>query len=257
MSNRATSPQARVAQDDGGVAGSRRFPGERPLALSDYVKEEISRAIAEGRLPPGKRVSAQTVAEELSVSHIPVREALRGLEADGHVVWIERRGFFVRELSVADLDDIYRWRQVLEDEAHRIAVTRLEESHFAEMERLHARMDEVAPADWSSFARLNRQLHFIAFRVTGSSRLLSFLENLWDAAARYQSALLRSGGDIPRLQRQHRELIAAFKARDAERVNRLMVAHRKVTVREIRSGLAARVDGQRRVARAGREGRSG
>src|ERR1700742_4265844 len=100
----------------------------RPDGLQDFVVRSLMRAIASGELQPGTRLSPARLAEDLGVSHIPVREALAALEAVGQVKRIPRVGFFVAELSTDDIEDIYHWRQVLEDEAHRLAVPKLEEA---------------------------------------------------------------------------------------------------------------------------------
>ena len=71
--------------------------------------------------------------------------------------------------------------------------------------------------------------------------MMRFITTLWDSSARYQSALLGEGEEVrARLQDQHLALLEAFKQRDAETVNRLMVAHRAVTLDAMRDALATR-----------------
>jgi DNA-binding GntR family transcriptional regulator len=212
-------------------------PGQ-PLTLQDYVTEALSRAILEGRLRPGEKLSPHRLAAELNVSHIPVREALHALESAGHVTRIARRGFFVTRLSLTDVEDIYRWRSVLESEAHRVGVPRLEQSDFVKMKALNEKMARaVERKDRDAFVEANREFHFIPFHRAGSERLLRFLMILWDSAIRYQSVLVRTGGDMRLLQKQHDSLLRAFIARNPERVNRLSIEHRAVTLRVMRAAL--------------------
>jgi DNA-binding GntR family transcriptional regulator len=208
---------------------------ELPEGLQDFVTRRLVQAIVTGSLAPGEKVSPTKLAGELGVSHIPVREALAALEAAGHVKRVPRVGFFIAELSPDYIEDVYHWRQILEDEAHRIAVPRLKESDFDRMRKIN---DSIAPEGEprdSFFIGLNREFHFVAFERAGSEILLRFLNNLWDSAARYQSAML-AYVTVPRsrLRDEHNGLIEAFEARDINLVNARMAEHRYGTLRSIR-----------------------
>ena len=111
--------------------------GERPEGLQDFAGRQILRAIFSGELGPGDKLSPTKLAEELQVSHIPVREALSGLAASGQVVRIPRVGFFVAELSLDYIEDVYHWRRVLEEEAHRVVVRKLREPELSRMRDLN------------------------------------------------------------------------------------------------------------------------
>ncbi len=207
----------------------------RPDGLQDFVARHLAMSIASGELPSGTRLSPAKLAEELGVSHIPVREALVALEAVGQVKRIPRVGFFVAELSLDDIEDIYHWRQVLEDEAHRMAVPKLEKADLARMRQLN---DSIRAAvddrDTPAFVELNRAFHFVPFERAGSAHLMRFISSLWDAAERYQNTMAFI--KVPRnlLQEQHDSLMEAFEARDVGAVNGVMARHRLVTLEAIR-----------------------
>jgi DNA-binding GntR family transcriptional regulator len=168
------------------------------------------------------------LAEQLGVSHIPVREALAALEALGHVTRVARVGFFVAELSLEDIEDIYHWRELLEDEAHRLAMPRLTDDDLETMRDVNDRMLAAAREHTTQFLGLNRQFHFIPFERAGSRHLLRFLTHLWDAAARYEHAI--AFVELPKslLQEHHSGLLAAFAARDLQAANDMMRQHRAV-----------------------------
>jgi DNA-binding GntR family transcriptional regulator len=197
--------------------------GDRPEAMQDYAARHIERAILTGALRPGAKLSPSALAQELRMSHIPVREALAALEASGHVVREPRRGFFVADLSRQDMEDVYRWRAVLEDEAHRLAVPHLTRADLARMRKVDRELARTAPFS-PRYLDLNREFHFVVFDRAESENLLRFLNHLWDAAMRYQSVM--SGRDLPALRHHHHGLIEAYAARDVERVNALMAEHR-------------------------------
>ena len=206
---------------------------ERPEGLQDFVSRRLVRAIISGELPPGERLSPARHAAELGVSHIPVREALAALEAVGHVSRVPRVGFFVAELSSEDIGDIYNLRELLEDEAHRLAMPRLRDEDLDRMRELHKEMLSAVKERTTRFVSLNREFHFIPFERAGSRHLLRFLAQLWDAAARYQNAM--AFVKVPRslLQEQHNAILEAFEARDPDAVNALMREHRGVTRKQI------------------------
>lgn len=205
-----------------------------PEGLQDFVSRRLVKAIVSGELPAGTRLSPARLAEDLGVSHIPVREALAALEAIGHVRRIPRVGFFVAELSTDDIEDIYHWRQVLEDEAHRIVVPRLTDQDLARMREINTAMLKAASERSDQFVSLNREFHFVPFELVGSEHLLRFLRHLWDAAARYQGAMAYVRVPRSTLQDHHNGLMEAFEARDVEGVNRWMAKHRTVTLEAMR-----------------------
>jgi DNA-binding GntR family transcriptional regulator len=207
--------------------------GNRPEGLQDFASRQIVRAILTGAFGPGEKLSPTKLADELRISHIPVREALASLESSGHVVRVPRVGFFVAELSWDYIEDVYHWRQVLEDEAHRMAMPKLDDGDIARMRKLNQASTRTTKYS-EKYLNTNREFHFVAFERAGSEALLNFLNRLWDASSRYQNVM--SAVAVPRslLRHQHDGLIEAFEARDVELVNARMAEHRGVTLTAIR-----------------------
>jgi DNA-binding GntR family transcriptional regulator len=85
------------------------------------MRERISR----GELRPGEQILQETLASELGLSVVPLREALKTLEAEGQVVYAPHRGYFVARLDMAELTEAYRIRELLEDEAVRRGMPQL------------------------------------------------------------------------------------------------------------------------------------
>jgi DNA-binding GntR family transcriptional regulator len=204
--------------------------GDKSFGLPDVVTRRLNRAITTGALPPGARLSPARLAEDLGVSHIPVREALAALGAAGQVTRIPGVGCFVTELSTQDIEDVFHWRRVLEDEAHRLSVPRLGEADLACMREHDAGM---RTGDLTAFLECQRALHFVPFRRVGSEYLVRFLTHLWDVAARFQTS---PGYErVPTLLAEHQEpLLAAFEARDVAAVNAIMATQRELTLDAVR-----------------------
>ena len=91
----------------------------------------LRRALVSGELAPGEQVRQESLAERFGVSRVPLREALKILEGEGRVVYLPHRGYFVAELSLDDLLEVYRMRELLEAEAVMVAVPRLGASDLA------------------------------------------------------------------------------------------------------------------------------
>lgn len=204
-----------------------------PEGIQEFVSRRLAESIIAGTLAAGDRLSPTKLGAELGVSHIPVREALAGLEADGYVRRVPRVGFFVADLSVEHIEDVYRWRAVLEDEAHRIAVPKLRPADLARMRQIDSKINRAGETQGKRLLDLNRQFHFVAFERAESETLLRFLNHLWDSAARYQNMMDRTR---PRglLRQHHDSLIQAFEAKDIDAISAHMAEHRALTLDAIR-----------------------
>jgi DNA-binding GntR family transcriptional regulator len=198
-----------------------------PDSLPEYAVEAIRNDLLTGRLRPGERLTANAIASRLGISHIPVREAFRFLEAQGHVTRDGRRGARVVPTSQEEAKDIYLTRAALEAEANALGVPRLTPADDALLVSLIAQMEEAAAAgDLRAYRSHNRNFHFIAFERSDRPWLVRFLRNLWDAAARYQAPLFVGTAWQTKHPAHHRALLDALLDRDVDTVNRLMGQHR-------------------------------
>jgi DNA-binding GntR family transcriptional regulator len=206
------------------VPFSQEHRQDQPEALLSYIEKRIKQAVVSGELKPGAKLSPNTIATDLGVSHIPVREALTSLAASGYLEHRPRVGFFVRVLTADDLADVYHWREILEREAFMMAIPQLTDDDIDEMRRLCRQMRRpIAPGLWSEFLDLNRQFHFVAFRRAASDQLLRFLSYLWDSAESYS---LSGMGNVEKAQQDHEQMIDLFEARDVEGIIEAMTRHR-------------------------------
>jgi DNA-binding GntR family transcriptional regulator len=195
----------------------------------------IREDLIEGRLVPGQRITTEGLAQNLQISHVPVREALRYLEAEGHLERGARSRVIVAPVTAEEAVEIYRLREILETEVHREAVPKMTDADVADLERHYADMEAaVASGDTARFARANRSFHFVPFERSGMKWMIRFLNIVWDAAARYQTSLFRETGWERDLQRHHKLILEAMRLRDFHAVNQLMNEHRRVTVEAAR-----------------------
>lgn len=198
----------------------------------DLIRASVRKAIVTGQIPAGTRLGQTELAQQLGFSTTPVREALRGLAAEGLIQLDAHRGAVVNHLSREELEDVYWLRCLLEPEALRRAVSRITEEdleHAAAVEE--AMRQEQYPDRWID---LNAEFHRTFVGAAASKRLSQILDTLQDSFAMYimsSHALDDHRRDDAELQ--HQELLNAMRARDGERAVAVMLEHLGETLEHI------------------------
>jgi DNA-binding GntR family transcriptional regulator len=185
-------------------------------------------AIVAGDLRPGDRVGQEDIAEQIGVSVAPVREALRVLEQEGQVTYRPRRGYFVTELHVDDLVEIYALRQLLEERAARHALPTLDDDDLSRI-ALAAR-DCVAAAETADVAtelEANRRFHFAILEAPGQPHTIRMIRLLWDSTEAYRALYYNSPAERAASLDAHERILAALRARDADALVAELDAHRE------------------------------
>jgi DNA-binding GntR family transcriptional regulator len=215
-------------------------PVAPPLTKAEYAHSELRRRILDGELPPGTRILLRPAAEELGLSMIPIREAIRMLENDGLVETASHRGATVTEISpavIVQTISIRMWLEVLalqEATAHHTAET-LE----------HARTlldgaDRAAQAgDALRYSRANRDFHE-ALEAPAPTRIRALVGEVWDQlweARRRMSLFILLPERIDVAQAEHRELLEEVGRKDPRAAGAVMERHRDSTLAAWRNAL--------------------
>lgn len=198
---------------------------ERPKTAQEAVLVEIRQQLLDGRLRGGAAIRPDAVGAELGVSAVPVREALRILEGEGHVRYRPHRGYIVTELDVDDLTEIYRIRELLETEAVREAMPRLTASDLETLRSLVTEMEAVED-DVTALQEVNRRFHFTLFEAANMPQLVRVLRILWDSSDRYRSQYLSSPENRRLVGSQHHAIMIAIEAGDVEKLINEKTRHR-------------------------------
>jgi DNA-binding GntR family transcriptional regulator len=204
------------------------------------VLTELRGRISDGSCRPGSKLVAEQIGAELGVSRVPVREALKVLEGEGQVVYEPHRGYYVAELSWADLEELYRLRELLEEEAIRASVPRLSS---AALDRI---ADDVADADrasaageLSAYAQANRRFHLDLFAASERPLLLRTIRQLWDASDAYRAIYANDRAHRDAAAAAHRRILSALVVGDVERAVEAQAAHRAHALEALRGVLAS------------------
>jgi DNA-binding GntR family transcriptional regulator len=198
--------------------------GPIPAHLARSVIEETLRsAILDGRIPCGTALRQQDLADLFGVSRMPVREALRQLEAQALLTVVAHKGAVVAALVQGDATETYELRILLESEALRRSIPLLETADF----ELAARyIDELETEhNYTEIGRLNRLFHMALYNKAPNRRLLRLVEDGLNEEERFLRFNLEAMGLGKLSQEDHRDLLRAVEDRDIERSVKLLEHH--------------------------------
>ena len=169
------------------------------------------------------------LARDLQVSTTPVREALRDLATEGLIQLDAHRGATVQQLSFEEIQEIQHLCSLLEPRALAIAVRTITDEQLDRAEDLVAAMEQEC--DIGLWADLNRRFHATLVESLSGSRLHSMLKGLRDAAAPYVGLSLHApDNQLHDANSDHRELLDAVRAGDAERAADVSRHHAELTM---------------------------
>lgn len=207
--------------------------------VGESVAAALRQAIVERELRPGDRLRQEEIARRFGVSVIPVREALRVLEGEGQVTYRPRQGYVVSELDLGALQEVYRLRELLEDEAVRVGVPRLDDERV-DVAAGAFDMADAALAEGAIPAAMaaNRRAHFTVFDGAGMPILVRHIRMLWDSTEAYRGLYYADAATSARVAAEHRAIVSALRARDADRVADLLRGHRRRALDALEAALA-------------------
>ena len=191
----------------------------------DIIKAEI----ISRRFRPGHRLVESDLTVLCDVSRTPVREALRRLVSEGLAEFSPNHGAQVADMAGEDLDALYELRTLIEGYAARRAATRITLAQIAELEMLADRMEELSAQQTvvPEEASANSRFHRIIIDAAKSSRLVSVSNLVVEAPLVLRTIEHYTPEERARSMQHHRELIAAFRARDSQWAEAVMISHIK------------------------------
>jgi DNA-binding GntR family transcriptional regulator len=212
-------------------------PGPRPLnhaTLAEQVYQHLRQEILDNAYPPNAALPEKTLASQLNVSRVPVREALHRLAAEGLVTLRPRQGAFVSTLSPQQFLDAYRVREALEDLAIRLALPNLTAEDLDQLGRLQAEMRRHAAADDAdAFFQANHAFHALFVERSHNDYLRGIYFPLIDRMRRHVSSSLGLRGGMKRSIEEHQAILGAVRAGNADEAARLVREHIHVPQRAL------------------------
>ena len=151
----------------------------RSLPLSEVAYQKIKELIVTLKLGPMDQVDEEWMAEELSIGRTPIREALFRLNAENLVEAVRGRGFFVRDITLHSIKDLFETMLILERSAVALAAKRIRPDQIEDLHRINAGLGETwHKKNYLRVTLLNSKFHSLIYQASDNSFLISYLGNL-------------------------------------------------------------------------------
>ena len=208
------------------------MPSQKPSSLRPVrrrsIEEEVylrmREAILSGEMAGGERLIHDDLANRFGTSRIPVRDALRRLQADGLVETDTRGVYTVTSCTLEDVEEIYSLRALLEARAVALATPQLRKATLAHLHELQAAMDATeSSGDVDAYVALNQQFHQTLYEAANQPRLLKLITTLWQGLPPLTPLKIHTR--VPASNREHHAILAALAQQDANAAAAAMARH--------------------------------
>ena len=232
-------------QDKSGASASRPVRGVETAAgtlsrrtVADQAADILRDRILTGQIAAGTPIRQEHLAAELGISRIPLREALKQLEAEGLVTIASHKGATVAELSIAEIEELFQLRLRLESWVLSLALPRLTGADFAALDGLIA--EQHAPDNLARWGDLNWHFHEVMYAPADRPVTMKMLRRIHDNIDRYLRLELSTSGGRARALREHEQLLAHCRAGDVVKAIDLLEAHIQQTAESLIGKLKSR-----------------
>lgn len=195
------------------------------MRLSEKAYRLIKQKVVTLELPPSAVISEQSLMEELHLGRTPIREALQRLDAEGLVNIVPRRGTFVSDISITDLQAIFELRTVLEGFCARLAAQRITDDQIEGMEFVLRDLDEVHNGDHRALMSLDTRFHSRLYAAADNEFLAETLDRLYDLSLRLWYLVLNHLEGVRHSIEQNGRVIDALREGDGADAEALMQEH--------------------------------
>jgi DNA-binding GntR family transcriptional regulator len=207
------------------------------MRLSDKAYELIRHKIITLEMPPLSAIDESVLMAKLEIGRTPIREALQRLASEDLVSIAPRRGIFVADISITDLQEIFELRMVLEGFCVRLAAERATVPQIAGLGAVIRELDAVPDEDTQALLAIDERFHTLLCQAAGNQFLADSLEHLQALSFRIFYLVLNRLGSVRWTVEQHREIIEVLQAQDGARAEVLLQQHIYQFQQEIKAAL--------------------
>jgi DNA-binding GntR family transcriptional regulator len=195
--------------------------------VNETVYQSLKRLIQTNQLRPGNRLPHEELAKKLGVSRTPIREALERLYQEGYVAHVPRRGFFVADINVAEVEELYQLREALETYALRKSMEKgVPANGLKRLEDLCRQYEELAERNLTmERVLLDREFHLAMAALAGNGQIVNSISAVFDRIIQKRRVEGYVGSDGMKPYNEHVLLLDAIRANDAARAEKLLVEH--------------------------------
>ncbi len=196
-------------------------------SLTSAVADKLRDQIIRGEIPEGAQLRQDAIASQYQVSRIPVREALRQLDAEGLIAIVPNRGAVVPTLSPDDIEELFSIRALLEPEVLKLSIPHLTQEDFAEAQAILRTYESELRRDdhVSAWGRLNWQFHSTLYSRANQPRFMAIIRNVNNSGERYTRLQLYLTHGIKRANEEHHQILDLCRGRDVAAACKLLRQH--------------------------------
>jgi DNA-binding GntR family transcriptional regulator len=204
--------------------------------LVDDLTDRLRRAILTGEIPPGSPVQMRKFQAKFDVSHIPIREALQRLEAEGLIQKQPRRQARVAPISLDELEQVYDVRRIIEGAVAERALSRITPEQLRTASQRLTELDGLGEGPGTeAFLEAHRAFHWAVLAPGASPLIERMLQQQWQTSERYVRLAVSALHTGAVARQQHRAVLEALQARDVEGMRACIVEHLQLTEGAIRA----------------------
>ena len=208
------------------IGRSSRRSEARYKSLTGLIAEKLKEAILAGKLKPGEKLSAESLAASLKVSQVPLREALRQLATEGYVTFLPDNEVIVSKPRIEDVEDYYRIASVLEGLAARLAVEKAQGEEISRLRELHRLLREACQKrDLADYFEANSRFHRFIAEIARNERLYRLIDQLRQEIQKTRLVALQLVDRLEFSMREHDQILDAFVKKSPELAEAAMVRH--------------------------------
>ncbi len=197
---------------------------QKPLYLE--VAERLRELIYLRQLNPGDWIDEIALTEQLSISRTPLREALKVLQHEGLVELVPRRGSRVKLLDEQELLELFPVMAHVEVLCTNLAVKNLDDKQMKALQKLHDKLEKYAASgDVDRYYETNREFHIAIQLLAGNSWLNKIANDLRNVLVLARHRQLTMPGRLQQSLQEHRDIMSALQARDADKAQQAMLKH--------------------------------
>ena len=195
-------------------------------SITKLIAEELRQAIVTGRLAPGERLSEEKLAASLKVSSVPLRDALRRLEAEGYVSFVSHGEIAVSKPTVEEVEDHYSIASALEGLAARLAVERGSSEEISRLRELHQAVKQAYQGkDLQRYFDANSRFHDFIADMARNDRLRRLIHELRQEIRKTRTLAFQLPQRLDYSMREHDQILDAFLKRNSSLAQTTVTKH--------------------------------
>jgi DNA-binding GntR family transcriptional regulator len=195
-------------------------------SITKLIAEEMRKAILAGKLAPGEKFSEETLAASLKVNRVPLRDALRRLEAEGYLAFVSHSEIAINKPTVDEVEDYYSIAGALEGLAARLAIERASAEEISRLGELHQLLrDAYRTKDLQNYFNANSKFHGFIAEMARNERLYRLIHQLRQEIQKTRILALHLPQRLDYSMREHDQILDAFLKRNPGLAESLVLKH--------------------------------